>query len=353
MSQSIQYNTGSSLLKNVMADVNALMGGPSAASTSATGAGTNGSGETVKNGQIKEILSQIGDLLKSVSKMLGEDEGASTNKGAASSTSTTAEAAISGTGRIWGDPHFIGQDGDKYDVQGEAGKSYNLLSDKNFQMNGKFEKFGNDGATVVGKMGIAAGSDQIDVAKDGAVSVNGKALKEGDTVALANGGSVKYGDGKVSIDSGEWKTDVAFQGSGDNAYLNIDVKTENAIADGVKPHGLLGQTFDADSDVRKGDEGSGAQGGGAIEGSNGNITDKGDKSSVGLYEVEDIHDRNFETFNQFFDDAEFTAQSGTAAENDAMQSKFSDLMASAFSSLGQSMLLFMQGEQSRALSKVA
>ncbi|MEL7082799.1 MAG: VWD domain-containing protein, partial [Pseudomonadota bacterium] len=164
-----------------------------------------------------------------------------------------SDEVISGSGRIWGDPHFIGADGGKYDVQGEAGKTYNLLSDQNFQMNGTFEAWRSPGATVVGEVGINTGADQIEVNKDGTVMVNGQELEKGDRVELNDGGYVDYGDEGVTVESGEWKVDFQFAGNG--SHLNMDVHTENALADGVRPHGLLGQTFDGDGEARNGDRG--------------------------------------------------------------------------------------------------
>lgn len=340
MSERIQLNTGAAVLDAVLANVNATLGGGATQSTS------GGAGSGAPTGELGKLLSSIGDLLKSVAAMLDGGEAQKAKGGSTSGGSSDAPSGtegIAGTGRIWGDPHFIGQDGDKYDVQGEAGKTYNLLSDKNFQMNGRFDAFGGDGATAVGALGISAGSDQIDVSKDGTVMVNGRELKEGDEVDLANGGSVKYGDGKVTVKSGEWTTDVSFQDTGDKAHLNVDVRTDNAVADGVKPHGLLGQTFDADSDARMGDEGSGAQGGGAIEGSNGNVSAKGDKKSIELYEVDDLHDRNFESFNQFFDKAE--------ADPAGTQSQIDQIVASAFATVAQSMLMLSQSMQRQLLQQ--
>ena len=41
-------------------------------------------------------------------------------------------------GRFWGDPHFVGGDGGKFDVQGEPNKIYNILTDKNLIYHGLF-----------------------------------------------------------------------------------------------------------------------------------------------------------------------------------------------------------------------
>ena len=288
------------------------------------------------NDMLKDILSDLSEVLQRLLARLEGDEGGSGGGGGGGGVSAQEPDVIAGTGRIWGDPHFIGQDGGKYDVQGEAGKTYNLLSDQDFQMNGRFDQYKNkDGLTVVGAVGISAGSDQVSVEKDGTVMVNGEELKAGETAELANGGSVSYAaNGKsVSVDSGEWETDIEFRnkGNGSTAHLNIDVATENAIADGVKPHGLLGQTFDADDDARNGDKGKGTQGGGAIEGLDGEITDRGDRSTVQEYEVSGLYDRNFESFNQFFDDAE----SGSGQFDEELY----EMMASTFSIMAQSMMM--------------
>lgn len=196
---------------------------------------------------------------------------------------------ISGSGRIWGDPHFVGADGGKYDIQGRPGGIYNLLSDKGFQMNGRFDAWGSKGATVVGEVGIVAGGNRITVEKDGDVKINGRNLRDGQCVTLCDGTKVTKMGKTVKIESAEWDVKIKSQGSKHGDYLNIDVSTENAVADGVKPHGLLGQTFDGDGKARNGDKGAGAQGGGAIETVGGGFTEEGDKTTVGSYEVGSLH----------------------------------------------------------------
>lgn len=208
---------------------------------------------------------------------------------------------ISGSGRIWGDPHFIGADGGKYDVQGEEGKIYNLLSDDGFQMNGRFDAWGGSGATVVGEVGINAKGDKVTVDSDGNVTVNGRDLEDGQRVRLEHGGFVKKDGDEVTVKSGEWKVEFDAKSSRRGNYLNMDVTTKNAVADGIKPHGLLGQTFDGDSEARNGDKGKGAQGGGAIEAIWGSTTERGDKTTVEHYEVDSLMDTDFNTFNRYTD----------------------------------------------------
>lgn len=243
---------------------------------------SNGHGQ---NNSLSQIFGGLGKLFEGLSQMIG---------GGGHKPPAT-EKPIKGEARIWGDPHFVGADGGKYDVQGEAGKTYNLLSDKGFQMNGTFEKYKNsDTATVVGKVGITAGANYIQVDKSGAATVNGRELKDGQRIRLEDGGYAERKGNDITVKKGEWE--VNFQARGHE--LNMDVKTENAIADGVRPHGLLGQTFDGDGKARNGDTGSGAQGGGAIEGLDGKFSSKGDKNTVRDYEVSNLYDTHFQNHNR-------------------------------------------------------
>jgi hypothetical protein len=330
MSNDMQYNTSATLLANVRADVNALMGGGDAEYQTASSGGASTSSNPAE-GPLADVLKDLKEVLSKLIDALGG--GGSTET--IMPVSTSSADAISGEGRIWGDPHFIGADGGKYDVQGEAGKTYNLLSDQNFQMNGRFDAWGSGGATVVGEVGIAAGSDQIEVHKDGTVMVNGEELADGERVALADGGYVEKNGGNVELKSGEWEVDFQIQ----RDHINMDVRTDNAIADGVKPHGLLGQTFDGDGEARNGDKGRGAQGGGAIEGADGEMIAEGDRTSIEMYEVDGIHDRNFTEFNQFFDDAE--------SNPSAYSAELQQLMAEAFGMMGQAMYALMQQGQTQ------
>lgn len=284
-----------------------------------SGTGSNGSlsGNTSALQGLSQILSGLAQALQALADLLGGEGGKDADnkpvvgvnpfaKGngstsplsaspiAASSTSApSAEKPIAGTARIWGDPHFIGADGDKFDVQGQAGKIYNLLSDQNFQLNGRFDSWGDKGATVVGKAAINADGNFITVDKSGEAFVNGLKLKDGQKVELFGGGYAEKKGNVVVVEKGEWN--VNFQTHGD--HINMDIKTNNAIADGVKPQGLIGQTFDGDGKALTGDAGTGAQGGGAIKDANGNLTKAGDKDAVKSYEVDSLFSSIFKNHN--------------------------------------------------------
>lgn len=299
-------------------------------------------------GGLSNILSGLGAALQGLANMIGgngnnsgsngglfNNAGSSnfgTNSaspffanGSSSASANGAMSPIAGTARIWGDPHFIGADGGQFDVQGEAGKTYNLLSDKGFQMNGTFHKWGNQGATVVGQVGITAGSNYVQVDKNGTAVVNGQELKDGQRIELRNGGYAERNGKDITVKSGEWQVD--FQTHGD--HINMDIKTDNAVSDGVRPHGLIGQTFDGDGKARNGDKGAGAQGGGAIEKADGTMSKVGDKNTVKSYEVAALWDTTFHNHNSDY------AQQGTYHDQARDTMQFAMMMG--FSSLFNNM----------------
>lgn len=202
-------------------------------------------------------------------------------------------------GRVWGDPHFVGEDGGLYDVQGEAGKHYNILSDEGLQVNARFDEWVGPGSgkTVMGAIGITLGTDTVEISKDGTVKINGEEVGSGSYL----GGKVVVTAGRsVQISEEEYSFRVDFQPSRYGDHLNIEnIRSDNAAADGVLPSGLWGVTVDYDDDARNGDSGSGTQGGGAIETTEGEITNRGDRSTVETYEVGGLFDTDFEDHNQF------------------------------------------------------
>ncbi len=53
-----------------------------------------------------------------------------------------------------GDPHFVGFEGEKYDVMGENLKWFNLLTDKDTQANAFFEEVCLNPWTMMGEIAI-------------------------------------------------------------------------------------------------------------------------------------------------------------------------------------------------------
>ena len=208
-------------------------------------------------------------------------------------TQTTTEKTVEAkSGRVWGDPHFVGAEGGKYDVHGEPGKVYNILSDKGIQMNAKFDNpAGEPSVTYVYETGITLNGHQVHFDKDGTLTINGEKKDDGSHL----GGAVVKQGNKITVNSGEYTIEL----SGNGRYTNYDFKSGNVNADGVMPHGLWGQTADGDGKARNGDSGKTGQGGGAIERLDGSITDKGDQTTFRSYETRGLFDTNFENFNKY------------------------------------------------------
>lgn len=237
---------------------------------------------------------------------------------------TTDEVEVK-QGRVWGDPHFVGADGGKYDVQGEAGKTYNILSDRGIQLNAQFDEWGGEGSglTTIGQVGITIGEDQVQFGKDGKLMINGEEAGEGKHLD----GAVELKDGKLSVQGGEYSFEVHVQKHSKGDHLNIEnIRSDNANADGVLPAGLWGVTVDGDGQARNGDAGKGTQGGGAIEDVDGNITQRGDKEAVKAYEVDDLFDTGFEHHNEFAEEANPEADE-LAADVDRISGQLDQLAA--------------------------
>lgn len=176
--------------------------------------------------------------------------------------------AASETARVWGDPHFVGADGGKFDVQGEAGKTYNLLSDTGLKFFGQFDGWGN-GITVVGRTGLtvtgAGGESRVHFcAKSDSMKVDGEVLQDGQSRVLADGGTVTKKGRDIITRTGEGYRIVQHD---KGKHIDAEVHSgDRGVHNGRMPTGLMGCTFDADKDKRDGKKGKGAQGEGAIDG---------------------------------------------------------------------------------------
>ena len=179
--------------------------------------------------------------------------------------------AANETARFWGDPHFVGGDGGMFDVQGEPDKTYTLLTDSGLKFEGRFDGWGQ-GVTVVGRTSLVLSSDGkastvLFEPKKDIATVDGKAVTA--PVTTSDGGETrKEGSDLISTTKEGYEIVQHGKGSGERRYIDSEVNTgaKGTESDGVAAGGLLGQTFDADSDRRDGNKGRGAQGEGAIDG---------------------------------------------------------------------------------------
>ncbi|MGL4728534.1 MAG: hypothetical protein ACRCWO_07240 [Bosea sp. (in: a-proteobacteria)] len=205
------------------------------------------------------------------------------------------EHDVSGNGQGWGDPHFVGADGEKYDVQGEAGKTYNLLSDRGFQVNADFSTYAGN-MNVMTKLGVTAKGNQIEIGTNAALTINGQTYEQ-DGAYLD--GMVTRNGGKVTV-----KTDEYTVAASGGSYLDVTFSGQNVQRDGVMPTGIWGVTLDGDGKPRLsggayGTEGGSMQGGGVLEKADGSISDKDDVSTYKEYEVTNLMDLMFPSHNRY------------------------------------------------------
>ncbi len=209
---------------------------------------------------------------------------------------------------VTGDPHLTGFDGEKYDVMGENlaqdangdgradGRVYNMLSDQGLQYNTRFIPWGQDGASVIGEAGLQVGNDRIFFDVSGqAPTLNNQAMNVGQQYQL-DGGTATWDGQHLVVNTSEYNVNlqVLEPNHPNGAYLdsNVTINQPGPFADGIAPHGLLGQTADGDGQAHVGQR---AQGQAADAGKQGGTVIDG---AISDYEVADLWSNDFR-YNRF------------------------------------------------------
>ena len=171
----------------------------------------------------------------------------------------------------WADPHVADADrpdqNDKYainfDVMGPG--KFNLLTDKDIQLNATHkivpwaDKKGNinDQAAVTDRIELALGKSSVHLNSYGNLYIDGKEVKAGKTVTLANGDKVTHDGKEVKVKTnakGEYDLSFKVENYDGVRYIDTNVASrgKGVNSDGVMPTGVLGEGFDADNKVRTG-----------------------------------------------------------------------------------------------------
>jgi len=182
------------------------------------------------------------------------------------SATTAAPSAAPTSGGVIGDPHFFGFSGGSFDVMGDPGHIYNIISDYDFQLNGRFVAGRTaHNTTYFGEAGLSTAEHTLffDPETCSALVDDEIALPRSYGRYYLEEGIVVHLGGKV-IEVVSPRFGITFDcisKAGSNhfnmraRYLRLDLGGDDI------PHGILGQT--ADGRVRYK---SGSQGEGAIEG---------------------------------------------------------------------------------------
>lgn len=204
------------------------------------------------------------------------------------------ETKKAANGKIVGDPHFVGLEGEKYDVMGNDKKFYNILSDNVIQYNARFDAYEKyqKGGTVIGQAGIQVGTDRIFFDRYSKVpTFNGEPMTPGQRVPLpgsiGGNGFVEWDGAKVTVNSGEYTIVLGIGAKDGEITSDVRINEGGAFADGIMPHGLLGQTADGVQGLKNNGQDLGKQGGTVIDG------------SVDDYEVSDIWGVTANAYNRF------------------------------------------------------
>lgn len=145
-------------------------------------------------------------------------------------------------GKVYGDPIFEGFEGkgEYFNIRGKANRTYNLLSDKDIQVNSKFISAGGK-ETNLGDIGIKIRQHRIHFKDDsGTPSVNGVELAPGSIIVLDKGETIIWDGYNLRVITKEYRFKVS------NNKLEVKTGSKGVFSDGVMPHGLLGQTADLD-----------------------------------------------------------------------------------------------------------
>ena len=162
--------------------------------------------------------------------------------------------AANETASMIGDPHCTGGDGGTFDVHGVPGESYNVLSDQGLQMNATMDNYKDQG-NIVTETAINVegenGYESLVYNSDGTATYNDVPLENGQTIDLADGGSATLDGYKLTVITAEgYQIEQEALTWDGYDYINTTITTpeEGVAADGVVPDGILGSTFDEDSD---------------------------------------------------------------------------------------------------------
>ena len=169
-------------------------------------------------------------------------------------------AAVGEHSQVVGDPHFI-IDGHMYDVQGENGKTYNIIKDGDLQVNSRFGSWGGT-ATVQKEIGVKVGNQKLNLnAETGKAQINGADMEVNKSYDIGNGQTAVWNGSTLQVNTEEYTMQFVSRGTYIDSY--VDVTSKGAEWNGVLAHGLLGQNIrDGQTVVSATDQ----QGTGAIAG---------------------------------------------------------------------------------------
>jgi len=162
---------------------------------------------------------------------------------------------------IRGDPQFMGLRGQSYQIHGIDGAVYNIISDRDIQLNSRFSfltgprpcptmpSTGRKSSacwshqgSYLGEIGLKVGADQIFVSSGpasvgfAAVTVNGKQMAVGESTSTVQFNSTH----EITLTFGAWTIEL----ENSDMFINLrSVRVASTAWSSLSSHGLLGQTW--------------------------------------------------------------------------------------------------------------
>lgn len=162
---------------------------------------------------------------------------------------------------VKGDPQFMGLRGQSFQVHGIDGAVYNIISDRDVQMNSRFvfltgprpcptmpstgrksTACWTHAGSYLGEVGLKYGADQIFIVSGpastgfAAVTVNGKQLSVGESTSTLQFNSTH----ELTLSFGAWTIEM----ENSDMFLNLrSVRVADRAWSSLSSHGLLGQTW--------------------------------------------------------------------------------------------------------------
>jgi len=146
-----------------------------------------------------------------------------------------------------GDPHFVGLGGQRFRIDGEPGKVYNLVSTADLQLNALFgTSKGPHNYTIIDEIGIRVGNDTVFMSRWAHLRINNDPMGEVASQLLSDGESVVTRDMAKTNQGQTLRTKDFFLRIIPRGY-EADLKEFKMFREGSEEvHGLLGQTWSAD-----------------------------------------------------------------------------------------------------------
>lgn len=162
---------------------------------------------------------------------------------------------------VRGDPQFMGLRGQSYQIHGIDGAVYNIISDRDVQLNSRFSfltgprpcptmpSTGRKSSacwshqgSYLGEIGLKVGADQVFVASGpasigfSAITVNGKQMRVGESTNHVQFNSTH----EVTLTFGAWTIEL----ENSDMFINLrSVRVASSAWSSLSSHGLLGQTW--------------------------------------------------------------------------------------------------------------